>query len=241
MVVADVAVGDVESVEGGAGHEAEEFHGSGFFRVLWGWGDGMGVEVGEEVLVVELDAGFVEVVAVEEMDGVDHGKDLVVVGAEGAHLLFEPGVVGEAAAQLVGVLDFDEGVGDVAVAEELDALPQGAELAGGDGEGCGGIALADKLVGVDLAEAAGDVAVGPDEGVLVESLETVADFLAVDGVEPGVEDFHVVEGEGHAGGLGGEGSVAEEVDGTFDSVVAHDVGMDFEDDLLGVEAVEVAA
>ena len=79
-------------------------------------------QVDDKVLVEEFDAGDEEVVAVAEMDGVDEGENLVAVGTEGFHLVFEPFVVDECRAQLVGVLNFDQEVGDVVLFDEREAL-----------------------------------------------------------------------------------------------------------------------
>ncbi len=196
-------------------------------------------QVDDKVLVEEFDTGDEEVVAVAEMDGVDEGENLVAVGAEGFHFVFEPFVVDECRAQLVGVLHFDQEVGDVVLFNEREALLEGFHLFGTDVEVVAGVVFAFEFFGLDFDVAAGDVFSTLEHAVLFEGLEPVLYPLVVETVEPCVDDLHVAGVECHFCGFPVDGGVDEEVDGTFYAVVFHDVGVDFEDDEAGVDAVEI--
>ena len=57
----------------------------------------------QKMLIVAFDARVGEVVAVEEIDSVNHGEYFVVVWTQGTHLLFKPRMVGEGFAELISI------------------------------------------------------------------------------------------------------------------------------------------
>lgn len=195
----------------------------------------------QKMLIVAFDARVGEVVAVEEIDSINHWEYFVVVWTQGTHLLFKPRMVGEGFAELISILYFDKQVRNVAVSEQLNAFFQCVQLFGVDGECCAGVAFDHKLVGVHLAETSRNITIVADEGVFAESFEPISYLLIINGIKPSIEHFHIAERECHARSLSIDGRIAEEVDGTLHPIIAHNVGVYFKDNLFGVDAVEILA
>lgn len=178
-------------------------------------------------------------VAVGKVNGIGHGQYFVAVGTQLAHLLFEPGVIEKSFAKLLGILHFDQEIGNVALFQEVETLVQGGELFGPYGDVALGVAFAYETLGVGFHIASRHISTLFDDAVLDEMFKAVADFLIVERVKQCVEYFHILELHGHTEVCRGEGSVGKKVYGAFHAVVVQNVLMHFEHHTLGVEAVEI--
>ena len=113
------------------------------------------------------------------------------------------------------------------------------QLVGTDGEFFAGIAFDFEMARVDFDIASGYVCGIVDDTVFDEGCQAVAYLLIVEGIEPCVHHLHVAHAPSHACDMRVERGVGEDVDGTFNAVVVHDVGMHLEHYVAGADAVEV--